>query len=84
MSKTKKRNNILVVDKPRQLLKVEENTSSKKAGRKPIPVAQKGTEMISIKVTAEQKRIIQEKAGLIPIATFIKDVLKKSGNLSSV
>lgn len=75
----KKKNNVLIIDKkPNQLLKAEESIGNKKAGRKPIPIEKRGTEMISIKVTSEQKKSIQDKAGLVPIATFIKDILQKA------
>tara|TARA_B100001063_G_C16559504_1_gene450222 strand:- start:417 stop:680 length:264 start_codon:yes stop_codon:yes gene_type:complete len=47
-----------------------------KAGRKPKPASEKATEQITIKFTPGQYQKLTEKAGLIPIATFLKHQLE--------
>lgn len=86
MNKEKKKNGVLKIERPHQdkpstLALAEQNSKRKQAGRKPIPIEEKGTEQITIKVTKSQKASIEEQAGLVPIATFLKAKLKESGIL---
>jgi hypothetical protein len=86
MNKEKKKSGILKIerpsqDKPSMLKLAEESRSGKKAGRKPIPLEERGTEQIAIKITKEQKEAIEKQAGLVPVATFLKAKLKECGIL---
>jgi hypothetical protein len=86
MNKEKKKSGTLKIERPNQgkpsMLKLaEESKNIKKAGRKPIPLKEKGTEQIAIKITKEQKEAIEKQAGLVPVATFLKAKLKECGIL---
>jgi hypothetical protein len=86
MNNQKKKNSILKIerpsqDKPSTLQLADESKNGRKAGRKPIPIEEKGTEQVAIKITKEQKKAIEEQAGLVPIATFLKAKLKECGVL---
>jgi hypothetical protein len=86
MLKKKKKNSVLNIerptkDKPSTLALAEQSSQNKKAGRKPMPIEEKGTEPITLKITKKQKEYIEKQAGLIPIATFLKAKLKESGVL---
>ena len=86
MSNIKKKNSILKIERPHQdkpstLKLADESKVIKKAGRKPIPIEEKGTEQIAIKITKEQKKAIEEQAGLVPVATVLKAKLKECGVL---
>jgi hypothetical protein len=86
MNKEKEKNSVLKIERPHQdkpstLKLAEESKNTKKAGRKPIPIEEKGTEQIAIKITKEQKQAIEKQAGLIPVATFLKAKLKECGVL---
>ena len=45
------------------------------AGRKPKPLAEKQSEMIGLRFTKQEHQLIKEKAGLVPIATYLKNAL---------
>lgn len=86
MNKEKKKSGILKIERPNQdrpstLMLAEESKNTKKAGRKPIPLEERGTEQIAIKITKEQKEAIEKQAGLVPVATFLKAKLKECGVL---
>ena len=48
-----------------------------KAWRKPKPVALKQSELIGLRFTLSELETIKEKAWLIPVATYLKDLLAK-------
>ena len=48
-----------------------------KAWRKPKPVAQKQSELIGLRFTLGEIELIKQKAWLIPVATYLKDLLAK-------
>lgn len=50
-------------------------------GRPKKPVEEKETCLIGLKLTAREKAILQEKAGLVPLATYLKDVLRNQTDL---
>ena len=82
----KKKSSVLKIEKlskenPSKLIVAEESFYGKKAGRKPIPIEERGTEIITIKITKQQKKYIEEQAGLIKIATFLKAKLTECGVL---
>jgi len=86
MNQERKKNSTLKIERPNQnkpsvLMLADEGRSIKKAGRKPIPLEDKGTEQIAIKITKEQKEAIEKQAGLVPMATFLKAKLKECGVL---
>ena len=57
-----------------------QNTFQKKAGRKPKPAHKKCSECVVLKFTPSEMSIIKEKAGLVPLATFLKNTLSSSNN----
>lgn len=60
------------------LLNVKNSLSSDipaKAWRKPKPRAQKQSELIGLRFTLNEAELIKEKAWLVPVATYIKDLL---------
>ena len=89
MMKDKKKKNILKVEKPTadniSTLKIAEKKSQYsapgKAGRKPIETDKKQSEAISFKITKKQLESINQQAGMVPTATFIKAKLKEVGVL---
>jgi hypothetical protein len=48
-----------------------------KAWRKPKPTALKQSELIGLRFTLSELEMIKEKAWLIPVATYLKDLLAK-------
>ena len=54
-----------------------QNTVPVKAWRKPKPVALKQSELIGLRFTLSELEMIKEKAWLIPVATYLKDLLAK-------
>jgi hypothetical protein len=80
----KKKNSTLKVEKPTlktpsKLVVADEISKGKRSGRKPMKPEEKGTEFIGIKITKKQKQAIIDKAGLVPVATYLKAKLKESG-----
>ena len=57
---------------------VKENS---KAGRKPKPVKEKESETVVLKLTQQELENLKEKAGLVPLGTFIKHHLRNKTNL---
>lgn len=45
------------------------------AWRKPKPKAEKQSELIGLRFTPSEYKQIEQKAGLVPIATYLKDAL---------
>ena len=59
------------------------NLSSLKntAGRKAKPVTEKQSELIGLRFTKSEIEMIKAKAGLVPVATFIKNELEVNTDL---
>jgi len=55
-----------------------QNTAPVKAWRKPKPVALKQSELIGLRFTLSEVEMIKEKAWLIPVATYLKNLLAKN------
>lgn len=53
-------------------------TTPVKAWRKPKPTALKQSELIGLRFTLNELEMIKEKAWLIPVATYLKDLLVKN------
>ncbi len=45
------------------------------AGRKPKLLAEKQSELVGLRFTPSELELIKTKAGLIPVATYLKDAL---------
>ena len=62
------------------------NLSSLKnaAWRKAKPVTEKQSELIGLRFTKSELEIIKEKAGLVPVATYIKNELEVNTDLFKV
>lgn len=59
-----------------QNIKSTENRSIKgSVWRKPKPIAEKQSEMIGLRFTKQEHQLIKDKAGLVPIATYLKNAL---------
>jgi hypothetical protein len=54
-----------------------QNTTPLKAWRKPKPTALKQSELIGLRFTLGEIELIKQKAWLIPVATYLKDLLAK-------
>ena len=54
---------------------------SAKAWRKPKPVMEKQSEIVGLRFTKSELAQIKEKAGLVPIATYLKNFLVKNNLL---
>ena len=59
------------------LANIKKNTIEQaKAWRKPKPISEKQSEKVTLKFTIGEMEIIKEKAWLVPIATYLKAMLK--------
>ena len=67
----------LVIENKRQLETVRKLAASK-CGRPRKPEAEKLSKKITLNLTQKEYEVLQEKAGVIPIAIFVKTVLKRS------
>ena len=47
-----------------------------KRGRKPKATAQKESEVVALKLTPAEKKALEKKAGLTPVATYLKHYLR--------
>jgi hypothetical protein len=59
-------------------IEVKENN---KAGRKPKPAKEKESETVVLKLTQQELENLKEKAGLVPLGTFIKHHLRNKTDL---
>jgi hypothetical protein len=50
-------------------------------GRRKKPVEDKESELIGLKLTVNEKTKLQEKAGRVPLATYLKDFLRNQTDL---
>ncbi len=55
----------------------QEQDKPVKAWRKPKPIDEKQSEKVTLQLTKGQMAIIRKKAGLVPIATYLKDILER-------
>ena len=53
----------------------------KKAGRKAKPVGEKESATLALKITELELEALKEKAGLVPLATFVKSYLREKTDL---
>jgi len=58
-----------------------EKKQAPKVGRKPKQAGQKEIHQVGIRFNDEEYGALQKNAGLVPIATLIKDFLRKNSNL---
>jgi len=66
------------VEPKNTLANIKKNTIGQaKAWRKPLPIKEKLSELIWLRFTPSELEQIKEKAWLVPIATYIKNLLKK-------
>jgi hypothetical protein len=64
------------------LLQSEATTKvENKAGRKPKSVSEKESETVVLKLTQQEMENLKEKAGLVPLGTFIKYHLRNDTDL---
>lgn len=72
-------------DQPRILQKppldVVIKQEPEKRGRKPKTLAAKESEVVALKLTPAEKEALEEKAGLVPVATFLKHYLRTKTNI---
>jgi hypothetical protein len=47
-----------------------------KAWRKPLPEAEKQTELVGLRFTKTELEAIKKQAGLVPVATYLKHQIK--------
>ena len=69
---------ILKTQPKNTLVEVKNNihkTIPAKAWRKPKPTALKQSELIGLRFTLNEVELIKEKAWLVPVATYLKDLL---------
>jgi len=55
--------------------RVEPNPIIKLAWRKPKPVLEKQSELVGLRFTKEEYMILKEMAGLVPVATYLKNAI---------
>ncbi|QUI62482.1 hypothetical protein GSF04_08125 [Pseudoalteromonas sp. A22] len=53
----------------------------KTSGRTAKPAAEKQSELVGLRFTPSELAVIKKKAGLVPVATFIKNELLERTNL---
>ncbi len=51
------------------------------AWRKPKPASEKESEIVTLKITMHEMGALKEKAGLVPIATYVKHYLREESDL---
>lgn len=75
----------LKVKSKNSLVKAQETFNKKQgnstAWRKPKPVMEKQSEIVWLRFTKSELAQIKEKAGLVPVATFLKNELYQRSNL---
>ncbi len=50
-------------------------------GRPPKPVKEKESELLGLRFTPSEFKVLKEKAGLVPLATFVKDHIRRNTDL---
>ena len=67
----------LKIEPKNTLINIKKGTVEQaKAWRKPKPISEKQSEKVTLKFTIGEMKIIKEKTWLVPIATYIKAMLK--------
>lgn len=67
----------LNVEPKNTLINIKKDTAEQpKAWRKPKPISERQSEKVTLKFTIGEMEIIKEKAWLVPIATYLKAMLK--------
>ena len=81
----KKKTQPLKIEKPNILKKAElvsmQTESKKVMGRPKTPVEDRLSESIRLLFTPKEKEVIVKKAGDVPLATFIKNYIKRNTDL---
>jgi len=72
-----KKNQIL----PKEIKSPEETLLAKKLGRKEKPIEEKQGEVISMKLTLFEFNKLKDKAGLVPLSTYIKHHIRTKTDL---
>ena len=70
----------LKVESKNSLVEAQEELNNKqasKAWRKPKPIMEKQSEIVGLRFTKSELAEIKERAGLIPVATYLKNKLIK-------
>jgi len=62
-------------DKSKNALPTDEKPTSQGVGRKAKPKAEKASKPVTLKFTESELKVIEEKSGLVPNATFLKQML---------
>ena len=83
------KNNITALkQKPKSTLKTVETVKSaskpvarKRAGRKAKPVGEKESFTLPLKLTEAEGALLKEKAGMVPLATFVKAYIREQTSL---
>ena len=84
MSNEKKKNSIIKVAQPSILKKAEENETKKeraKPGKKALAPEEKASERVTLTLTPNELENFTEKAGGLPLGTFLKIFLKNNTDL---
>lgn len=63
------------VDNSKNALPSKEKPKAQGVGRKPKPAAEKASKPITLKFTEGELKIIEDKSGLVPNATYLKNLL---------
>ena len=70
---------------PKHTLKTLQNADKREVQqtiwRKPKPLSEKQSEIIGLRFTQSEYDGIKKRAGLVPIATYLKDMLRSKTNL---
>jgi len=59
----------------------QEQDKPGKAWRKPKPINEKQSEKVTLQFTIGQMAILKQKTWLVPIATYLKDILERKTNI---
>lgn len=62
-------------------IKTEETKKTGRAGRQKLPLDQKASETVTLKLTPKEKQRFTEKAGIVPLGTYLKNYLKTETDL---
>ncbi len=65
----------LKVSNKNTLTNLEQRTIKQPAGRKPKPTNEKQSELVWLRFTPSEYAEIKKKAGLVPVATYLKNIL---------
>jgi len=80
----KKKTQTIRLEKPHILQKAEVHSktiTSSKPGRKKLPVEEKASETVTLKLTIAEKKAFDKECGDIPGGTFLRNYLKRNTDL---